>query len=250
MKDIIVKRFGDSTSNGNRVKNFLSLLQNRNEPIRDYMDRYYAAFIRLPGSNNDSMIQTALFIKSLQHRTRDEIEKHLKENFQSKNDSFYPETFDILFDYLTKYMGDIQETLYNLTINSSKNNKPNSDYDNNHKCNKEKLKNDDIDIDNTQKTSKLVATNKPLKNACSFCKIAEYTKEHRDNCIEFYKSPYYRKLMTEKDKPTNNENNNKVQVFFNNKNEPNTHNIYDIYRDIDNKNSRNFELRRLQTLRV
>jgi hypothetical protein len=111
VKQKIIQRFGEYTNNTYKIKNFLTMKQDKSEKIRDYIDRYLEAYSRINGNNPNSQspLESARFINTLLPIARNKVEDSLKNNYKNTSDdpgNIYPNGLSELFNFLIKHMSD------------------------------------------------------------------------------------------------------------------------------------------------
>jgi hypothetical protein len=232
VKDEIGERYGDFASNANKLKRFASLRQKREEPLRDYFDRYLEAMSRLPFKPIQSAIDVVIFLKSLQPTAQKEVEKSLKKNITGVYKTIYPPTLDQLFAFLKTNIGDIQEALY-LSYTTKENTKKSESakYESN-KLEKRKIPNHEVKDDNKKP--------RQFRNPCEFCKLAEFSFDHLQNCIPYLKSDKYRQRIIQRNDKWNNKKSEKVTLNSKGKIETKNFNLNDIYSDLEQDIPRTF----------
>jgi hypothetical protein len=224
VKEEICERYGDFASNANKLKRFTTMKQKREEPLRDYFDRYLEALSRLPFKHDQSVLDVVHFLKSLNSSAQKEVEKSLKKNTRGVHKTIYPETLDKLFEFLKKHIGDIQEALY-LSYANKDNKKPEPPKSEFNKFEKRKQLPQE-DKSETKKT-------RQFKNPCEFCDKAEFSFDHLRECVRYLQSEKYRKRIIQNNDKWNGKKTDKVITKNEDKLETNNINIDKIYSEME-----------------
>ncbi|KAG2191693.1 hypothetical protein INT47_006691 [Mucor saturninus] len=219
IKEKLIDRFGNSANKATNIEKYLDLRQQKNENIRDYVDRYLDTYRRLPITKNASdAIEAMKFIKSLLPKAREEVTNSLKKNKKTDVESYLPDNLEQLFKYLEKNIGDIQEALYiSVIIPTAKSSYNESNttqkkysnvegYDRNMN-NKRGFHNNSNSNQENQKRFK------DNKNLCNYCNKASFSYDHLKICVSYLTSDKYKQFLLRSAESKEN-GRNKVQIFY------------------------------------
>ena len=245
VREMVVHRF-DITNPTKNYKLFVQLKQGPKDSIRDYVDKFIEMYHRLPGPKRTTdTIDVARFIFTLLPKTRDEVEKSLRDHQGEikAGETYYPNNLEDLFSHLQKNIGNIQEALY-LSITNGK-----------EKISQPIKRIETIENDQPYKRAKytekkdggeFASSTRNLKNPCGHCKKSEFSYEHLKTCVPYLQSDVYKRyLLRENEK----KNNQKVHILYIGKSEHETDSISDyskLYKTIESDQNEAFH--ELETL--
>jgi hypothetical protein len=226
VKQKIIQRFGEYTNNTYKIKNFLTMKQDKSEKIRDYIDRYLEAYSRINGNNPNSQspLESARFINTLLPIARNKVEDSLKNNYKNESEdpgNIYPNGLSELFNFLIKHMSDIQEEIVITLLNKNSKDKyePDNTYQKKRKFHSENEE----------------QSNKKFKNPCNYCNKSEHSINHLNSCVDYLKSPEYKAWILKQQAWKQKEKSNQVKIYYN-QTEPEktkTNLINELHKDLD-----------------
>ncbi|KAL0582263.1 hypothetical protein ABG067_007886 [Albugo candida] len=201
IKDMIKHRFNENTEMTN-IDRYLFIKQKTNESLRVYVDRFMEYGQTLPeaAKNGSEMFHAAKFINSLTNEYRDVVKLSLKNNKKDGEENYYPRSMSVLYNYIQKNMGDLQESLHLMKKSSNS-------------SNGKGFKRDSKDDETTEaKKSKYDTTDKGKKtgqgSTCTYCNNAPYSPDHLKGCIVYLQSDAYKNRIIKQEKNEKYKNNN------------------------------------------
>ena len=225
IKKTLVLRFGSHQTYTDRFMKYLSMKQDKDESLRNYMDRYHEAYERLP-MKHDDQVHVANFLKNLLSATRLVVEKKLK-NAVPANTIHLPNSLVILFQFLEIQVGEIEEEV--AMVMKTREKRPHG-----------QLSADEgaSDIEKPDSSKRYRGTNKslvlkkssPPTNLCSYCKKAEFSLSHLNQCVDYLQSDRYKqRIVSLANQQPKNGNTQKVNVYCLKKEVKETNNLHNSY---------------------
>ena len=171
-------------------EDIIEMRQKKDESVRGFFDRYTEARLKLPKSctRPTNTLDVVACVNKMLPITREAIKKCLAKDdtrLDTKNESHYPRNLDLLFSFLRKNVGEIQENIINsLNHGEIENNKR-----------KRPTKEIELKQENNKKYKPTTEKKQVDSKLCNYCKEVDYTFAHMIKCPKYLVHEDYQKYL-------------------------------------------------------